>query len=208
MQTPQALIPMQKKPSRRQVLAGGVAALALAASPSLALTTSGAKALVDQVVADINRIINSGAPERRMLKQFEQIFVRYGDVPTIARSVLGPPARSASASEMRAYTKAFQGYMSRKYNKRFREFIGGGVTVQRAEPWKSHFQVHTKAQLAGTAPFNVIFRVSARSGQSKFCDMLIEGISLLKSEAVEMAALLERRKGNLSRLIKDLSKLG
>ena len=208
MQTPQALTPTQIRLSRRMVLAGGAATLAMTAGPGFALTTSGAKQLVDRVVADINSIISSGKSETRMLQDFEKLFVKYGDVPTIARSVLGPPARSASASDMRAYTKAFQGYMARKYGKRFREFIGGSVTVLRAEPWKSHFQVHTKAQLAGTAPFNVIFRVSDRSGADKFFDMLIEGISLLKTEAVEMSALLEKRRGDLKRLIRDLPKLG
>ena len=199
---------MQTNLSRRHVLISGTAAIAVLAGPAYALDTAGAKALVEEVVKDINRIINSGASEKKMLSEFEKLFVRYGDVPTIARSVLGPPARSASASQMRQYTKAFQGYMARKYGKRFREFIGGGVVVQRAEPWKSHFQVYTKAQLAGTAPFDVIFRVSDRSGASKFFDMIIEGISLLKTEAVEMRALLDQRRGNLDQLIKDLPKIG
>jgi len=78
----------------------------------------------------------------------------------------------------------------------------------KAEKWKSHFQVHTVSKLSGTAPFSVIFRVSDRSGQPKVFDMLIEGISLLKTEAVEMAALLEKRRGDLKQLIRDLPKLG
>lgn len=202
------LTPTQNNLSRRSVLLGASAALALTAGPGLALNTSQAKALVDKLVADINRVINSGMAERRMYGEFERIFVAYADVPTIARSVLGPPARGLNRSELSAYTKAFTGYMSRKYGKRFREFIGGKIEVIRAEPWKSHFQVHTVTTMAGIAPFSVIYRVSDRSGRDKFFDMLIEGISMLKSEAVEMAALLEKRRGDVGRLTADLQRLG
>ena len=64
-----------------------------------------------------------------MIRDFERMLARYADMPVIAQSVLGPPARSASRSELRAFTEAFQGYIARKYGRRFREFIGGTITV-------------------------------------------------------------------------------
>ncbi|MEL7117704.1 MAG: ABC transporter substrate-binding protein [Pseudomonadota bacterium] len=180
----------------------------LSAAPAFALNTTQAKALVNRMVGDINAIINSGRSEAQMIQQFEGIFSTYGDVPTIARSVLGPPARSLSSGELRSFTRAFQGYMARKYGKRFREFIGGQIVVTRAEPWKSHFQVLSTVNLRGKAPFTVVFRVSDRSGRDLFFDMLIEGISLLKTEAVEIGALLEQRRGNVARLTTDLQRIG
>lgn len=196
--------------SRRSVLRGGAALLActMGGGAAFALNTGQAKALIDRVVGDINRVINSGASESRMIAQFEQIFARYADVPTIARSVLGPPARSLGSSDLNAFTTAFRGYIARKYGKRFREFIGSEIVVNRAEPWKSHFQVFSTVNLRGQSPFSVVFRVSDRSGRDLFFDMLIEGISLLKTESVEVGALLEARRGNVGRLTADLQRLG
>ena len=195
---------------RRGFLAGtaALALLATSASPAFALSEAEAKALVDRVVADINKIISSGKPETAMYRDFEKVFAKYAYVSGIARTVLGPPARSASKSELAAFTKAFQGYMGRKYGKRFREFIGGKIIVKDARKLKSFYEVKTTAILAGEPPFEVTFMVSDVSGKGLFFDMLIEGISLLKVEKSEIGAMLDKRRGNLSKLIEDLKKAG
>ena len=41
-----------------------------------------------------------------------------------------------------------------------------------------------------------------------FFDIIIEGISLLSSERVEIGALLDERNGNIARLTRDLVNLG
>jgi len=201
---------MANNPTRRFVLTGaaGAAAFAALAPAAQALSTDQARSLIDRLVAEINRVINSGRSERQMLGDFERIFATYADVATIARSTLGPDARSASAAQMRAYTDAFTGYMARKYGKRFREFIGGQVVVETARPVKSFYEVKTIAILRGTSPFNVTFLVSDRSGRDLFFDMLIEGISLLKSERAEIGAMLDARRGDLDAFIADLRQAG
>lgn len=210
MQMTQASTPTQTNATRRRVLLGGAAALSLAPLvPAFALDTNQAKSLVERMVEDINEIINSGMSEARMLAAFEtDIFAKYADVNIIALSALGPPARTASNADKRRFTAAFRGYMARKYGRRFREFVGGEIIVERAEPWKSHFQVHTTTKLRGTAPFNVIYRVSDRSGQDKFFDMLIEGISLLKTEAVEIRAIYDANGRSVTALTNALKALG
>jgi len=195
--------------SRRWFLSS-VAALtaATATQPAFALTTEESKSLIDRLVTEINRVINSGRSENQMYGDFERIFNEYADVPTIARSTLGPDARSATAAQMRTYTKAFAGYLSRKYGKRFREFIGGKIEVNQARKLKSFYEVRTTAVLQGEAPFDLTFLVSDRSGKDLFFDMLIEGISLLKSEKTEIGAMLDRRRGDLDLMIEDLKKAG
>ena len=193
--------------SRRALMAGLAAATALTALPAQALTADAAKTLVDKTVGDINAIINSGKSEAAMLKDFEKLFARYADVPAIARSVLGTPARSASKGQLSAYTKAFQGYISRKYGRRFREFIGGKIEVSDARAVKSYFEVISTAYMKGEAPFEVRWHVSDKSGKSRFFNIIIEGVNMLASERTEMGALLDQRGGDLDRLIADLAKL-
>lgn len=192
------------------MMKASLSAAAVVALPvqAQATTPQSAKALVNRVVADINTIIASGKPEAEMLDDFEQIFVDYADVNTIARYALGVDSRTASASQMRTFTKAFQRYMSTKYGKRFREFIGGKVIVQDARAVKSFFEVTTTAHLQGSAPYEVTFLVSDRSGEEKFFNMFIEGLNMLLSERTEIGAMLDRRGGNLDKMIADLQKLG
>lgn len=192
--------------TRRTVLAMGVAAMAVAALPrgAFALSTGEAKSLVDRVVADINRIINSGKSRSAIYRDFEGVFSRYGDVSTISRSALGPAARSASSAQLSAFADAFGSYLARKYGARFQEFVGGKIEVRDARAVKSFFEVRSTVSLRGQSPFNVSFMVSDRSGRDKFFDIVIEGISLLKTERVEIGSMLDRRRGNIDALIQDL----
>ena len=180
------------------------AGLAVSALPALALNVDQARALIDKAVADINRVINSGKSESAMFPEFEKLFARYADVPTIARSALGVAARSASDAQMKAFTKAFQVYISRKYGRRFREFIGGRIEVTGAHPLKSYYEVVSTAHLKGEAPFEVRWHVSDKAGKSLFFNIIIEGVNMLASERTEIGAMLDKRKGNLDALIADL----
>ena len=125
----------------------------------------------------------------------------------ISRSALGPRARTASALELNKFSFAFRSYIARKYGRRFKEFVGSAIIVKNTTNRGKFFEVNALATMQGSAPFEVAFRVSDRSGQQLFFDIIIEGISLLSSERVEIGALLDARNGDISRLTQDLSGL-
>lgn len=195
--------------TRRAFGAGFAAGAATLALPrvAMALTVDDARALVGRTIDGVNSIINSGKSESAMLGDFEKLFARYADVPVIARSALGVAAKSASKAQLSAFTKAFQGYISRKYGRRFREFIGGRIEVTDAKPLKSYFEVVSVAYLQGEAPFDLRWHVSDKSGKDLFFNIIIEGVNMLASERAEIGALLDKRKGNLDQLTADLKSL-
>lgn len=195
--------------SRRGALGALAATAAMLALPGTAqaLTVDEARGLIDRAVADVNAVISSGASEASMLTSFEKIFVKYADVPTIARSSLGPAARGASAADLAAYTKAFQGYIARKYGRRFREFIGGRIEVVDARPLKTYFEVISVAKLKGQAPFDLRWYVSDKSGRNLFFNLIIEGVNMLASERAEIGAMLDANKGSIPALAAALKKI-
>jgi len=186
-------------------LAAGAGYLALAL-PVRALTVDQARALVDKALSEVNATISSGKSESAMFVDFERIFSRYADVPTIARSALGVAARSASKAQLSAFTKAYQGYISRKYGRRFREFVGGKIEVTDARPLKSYYEVISVAYLKGESPFDVRWHVADKSGKQLFFNIIIEGVNMLASERTEVGAMLDRRGGDIDGLIEDLKK--
>ncbi len=198
------------KLNRRHFIATGISATAFTALPgtAFALTDARARSLVDQVVKDINRVIASGKSQSAMIADFERIFSRYADVNVIARSTLGADSRRASNAQLRAYSAVFRSYIARKYGKRFREFIGGKIEVNKVRKVKSWHEVLSTVQLRGSSPFDVRFLVSDRSGKDLFFDMIIEGVSLRLSERTEIGAMLDRRNGNIDALIADLKTAG
>ena len=185
-----------------------IGSVAVLPTSAFAISESAARTLVGRLVGDINGVIASGKSPDAIIRDFEGIFRKYADVPTIARSALGPAARGASSTDLGPYTEAFQGYIARKYGKRFREFIGGKIEVQSAEDLGRFFEVKSTATLRGSAPFEIAFRVSDRSGKDLFFDLLIEGISLLSTERVEVGAMLDRAGGSIPTLTRNLSQIG
>ncbi|MCP5087135.1 MAG: ABC transporter substrate-binding protein [Rhodobacteraceae bacterium] len=195
----------------RRALLSSIAAFALTPllpRAAFALTKSEAESLISQLSKEIFTVINSGKSERSMYRDFEKIFIRYADVPVIARSSLGVARRTATPAQMRSYTSAFQGYVSRKYGKRFREFIGATIDVTRARKTKRGYLVTTKVTFVGDPPFIVEWQVSDASGKKKMFDLIIEGISMLTLERQEIGNMLDRRGGDLNKLISHLKKAG
>ncbi len=196
--------------TRRRLLVAIPATLAFLALPraASALNPAEARVLVGRVVDEINAVISSGKSQAAMFKDFERIFVRYADVRYIAQSALGPAGRGAPAGQMNAYVRAFQGYMARKYGRRFREFIGGRIEVLGARQLKSFYEVRSVAHLRGQAPFQVDWHVFDKSGRDLFFNIIIEGVNMLAAERTEIGAMLDRRRGNIGALTADLHRAG
>ncbi|WP_245860983.1 MlaC/ttg2D family ABC transporter substrate-binding protein [Rhodobacter maris] len=199
----------ETRATRRGVILGaGASALValgpLRPGPAFALDDAQARALIGQAVNDVNAAIDSGKSGAALYAQFEAIFTKYADVPTIARSALGVAARQASPGQMSAFTTAFRGYISRKYGKRFNEFIGARFEVEGARKVKTFYEVKTVAHLRGQAPFEALWHVSDKSGKNLFFNIIIEGVNMLAAERTEIGAMLDARRGSLDALIADL----
>ncbi len=190
--------------TRRGVLAASAAWVGLTALPAAALTENEAQEFVQAMARDIEQTINSGQGETAMFRDFERLLARYADLPTIARFSLGPAARNASNAELRAFTEAFQSYVSRKYGQRFREFIGGRLEVRGARSDSRAVIVQGRAVLRGQSPIAVDFHVSDRSGSTKVFNVIIEGINMLTTERTEILALLDQQGGSVPRLTEEL----
>lgn len=193
---------------RREFLTGLGSTLMLAATPAAALSEAGARKLVDALVAAVNKTIASGKSEAAMYRDFEKIFARYSDTSYIAAYAMGADARRATGAQKRAFSNAFQGYIARKYGRRFREFIGSKVEVQSVRKTSKWYEVSTKAYLRGKSPFDITFYVSDRSGKGLFFNMYIEGVNMLLTERTEIGSMLDRNGGNIDKMIAGLKKAG
>lgn len=196
--------------NRRSFLLGAAATAGLASMPtaSFALTTAGAEKLINTLTDDIFRVINSGKKGAALYKEFNRIFNRYAAVSAIARTTLGPPWRSATDGQKQAYVNAFSGYLSRKYGKRFREFIGAEIKVVSAKSVKRGVLVKSNVKLKGKSPFTVEWQVFDRGNNPQMFDLYIEGISMIKSEREEIGSLFDRSGGKMDKFIERLKKAG
>ena len=179
--------------------------LALALAPPAAANTAQAQAFVATLATELVRLINSGRSEAQMYAAFEGILARYGDMPAVAASVLGPPWRSASGAEKQAFVAAFQAYLARKYGRQFREYRNARIEVTGArDGGRAGVLVETRVLRPGQETVAVGWQVSDRSGSPRAVNLIIEGVSMLANERAEIGALLDAEGGDLGGLIAAL----
>ncbi len=191
-------------PTRRRVLAGGLALAALALLPARLRADPAARAqsLVRGLSDELIGLLRSGRSEAQLYADFERLLARNGDMPVVAASILGPPWRAASAAEKQAFVAAFQTYLARKYGRQFRDYQNAGIEVGRArDAGRSGVLVETVVTRPGAEDLRVDWQVSERSGAPKVVNIVIEGVSMLTNERAEVGALLEAQGGDLARLI-------
>ena len=183
---------------------GGLAATLLPV-PAFAINTNQATGLVDTVIRELMGVVNSSSSEGQAIASFERTLSRHGDMGVIARSVLGQPWRSASSGQKANFTRALQGYLARKYGREFREYKGSQIDILNAtDRGRKGVLVETRVRVPGNAPIAVTWQVVDIGGQPKVFDLLIEGISMVGSERVEVRSILEKNRNNLDATIKAL----
>ena len=169
-----------------------------------ALNTAQADKLISSLVKDINIIINSQKPPTFMYLDFKGVLTKYADTKIMSQKVLGIDWRRATIRQRQDFQKAFEHYLSRKYGKRFREFLGGEIIVTKSRKVNSVFEVVSVVQLEGQAPFEVRWLVANKDGNPKMFNLFIEGINVSSAEKTEIGAMLDKRSGSIDKLITHL----
>jgi phospholipid transport system substrate-binding protein len=193
--------------TRRRLLAAAGAATLVLGLPGVARANpqARAEALVAQLSGELLRLITSGRSEAQLYAEFERILARYGDMPAVAASVVGPPWRGATGSQQQQFVAVFQSYLSRKYGRQFRDFQRADIGIVRSrDAGTAGVLVQTRISRPGQQDLAVDWQVSERSGQPRVVNLMIEGVSMLANERAEMAALLEAQRGSLDGLIRAL----
>jgi len=190
-------------------MGGGTLAAMVLPTSAFAMTTGQAESLIQKVVNETLSIANSNISQSAALDRFEDMFVQYGDVPVIARAVLGAPWRTSSPAQQQAFVQAFQGYLARKYGSEFREYRGSKITITgSSDQGDKGIVVNSVVETPGSEPFAVDYQVSDRSGSPKMFNIFIEGVSMLSTERSEIRAILEANRNNVDALIEDLKRRG
>ena len=140
-----------------------------------------------------------------MLVDFEAFFSENSAVSLIAKTALGAPGRLASSKQLAAYIQAFQGYISRKYGRQFRDFAGAEIRVISSRDAGSKGVIVKSFVNAPNQPnYDMDWWVIEVNGHPKMFDLIIEGISLISTERIEIGALLESFGGDIDKMTAKL----
>lgn len=201
--------------TRRGVISGGLAgaALLLAASvatPAWALNAAQAQAQVQAAINELVALLRQSGPATSRAARLRQIMETYGNLPQIAKFSAGRIWREMTPQQQQRFVDAFAKYVSVTYARRFDEYAGDPKIGmgQAIDAGKKGFVVETPIQQPDGRPIDVRWLVSDRGGKVEIIDLIIEGVSMAATQREQIAAIYDKRGGDVDALINELATAG
>ena len=131
---------------------------------------------------------------------------RYIAFKGVAKWVLGRTWRKASKEQQDRYLELFERLMITTYAHRFENNSGEKLKISKTEIVnKLDALVFSKLSRPDAAkPLNVDWRIRANEGNYKIVDILVEGISLAKTQRAEFASVIRKNGGDINALLDEL----
>ena len=159
------------------------------------------------VVEELEALVKSGRPVDDQVTDFRKIFSARAASLQAARFVMGVAWRDMSADQQSRMHEAFLDHVSRVYVDLLAQYKGQTIEVTDGQDFgRKGILVRSVAHGPDVDDVAVEWLVSDRGGAGfQLIDIIIEGLSLLQSQRQEFAARLEKRGGDVERLISDLA---
>jgi phospholipid transport system substrate-binding protein len=148
--------------------------------------------------------LSSAATDKERAAKLLPILREYFDMPKLAKHTLGLYWKRATPEEQQAYVEVFTEYMSAVYGKRFAEYSGQQLAVQKVRETGDIATVFTIVTGAEGEP-RVDWDVNTADG-NKITDVRVEGLSLAETHRQEFASVISSNGGKVSALIDILKK--
>jgi phospholipid transport system substrate-binding protein len=159
------------------------------------------KGLSTRAITDLSAVGTDKDRAAKLLPILQEFF----DMPQIARHTLGAYWKRATAEEQTAYVDVFTQYMSAVYGKRFSEYSGQQLKVQRVREEGEKATIFTIVEGAEGQP-RVDWDVMTRDGKQMITDVRVEGLSLAETHRQEFTSVISSKGGKVQALIDVLKK--
>jgi|GEM_PF-1361204 len=156
---------------------------------------------------DIVSIIDSDATKEEKTEKLTKLFVTLVDLDWMARSAVGRYWHAIPDDQLKHdYVKAYKQYMIRTYVPLFKSYNNQSVKLLSTKPMgKNGYMLNMQiVSPSDGQTISVAYRCKKRGESVRIIDIIIENMSLIKTQRTEMQPLL--KDGNISAVIGKMSK--
>lgn len=151
----------------------------------------------------VSTIAATEKDEDERLRQFRGLLNENFDVPGIGRFVLGRYWRVATPEQRDEYLKLFEESIIRTYARRFSDYSGETVEVERARRDGDDFiLVDSRIQRPTGGPVAVTWRLLGEGESFRIVDVVVEGVSMSVTQRSDFASVIQSGGGNIEALLK------
>ena len=162
---------------------------------------------VQSTVNRASQILSKNISKDEKMKQLEIIAKETVDIIGVGYYSLGSKRKELDNSQIKEYSNLFEGYFLKSFSSRLAEYTNPEISVTSKEVLSENYTI-VNSVLKGTSDrpeVKIDWRIYTKNPDSPLIrDLIIEGLSLARTQKEEFASILNSNDGNIVSLFKVL----
>ena len=165
--------------------------------------SSDPKQFISEIVAEAKKVLIGTNSKEFKTKKLSEIASRTVDIKGIGYYTLGNYRKNLSDDQMKEYLALFEKYFLKSFTSRLTDYSDPKIEVLSAEVLNTKYTI-VKSLLLGTdkkPEVKIDWRVYTKNPDKPLIrDLIIEGLSLARTQKEEFASVIESNNGDITKL--------
>jgi phospholipid transport system substrate-binding protein len=165
------------------------------------------KQFIAEITSEAKEILNSSNSKKMKEELLSKIALKTVDIKGLAYYTLGRKRKEISSEELKKYEKLFKGYFLKSFTSRLADYSDPKIDVLSAEVVNEKYTI-VKTLLLATdkkPEVKINWRVYTKNPDKPLVrDLIIEGLSLARTQKEEFASILSANNDNINILFEKL----
>jgi phospholipid transport system substrate-binding protein len=165
--------------------------------------SSDPKQFIQEIVDEAKKILVNTNSKEFKAKKLSEVATKTVDIKGVAYYSLGNYRKELSDEQMKEYLSLFEKYFLKSFTSRLTDYSEPKIEVQATEVINSKYTI-VKSLLLATdkkPAVNIEWRVYTKDPDKPLIrDLIIEGLSLARTQKEEFASVIETNNGDISKL--------
>ena len=162
---------------------------------------------VQSTVNRASKILSENLSKETKIEELKKIAIETVDIKGIGFYTLGPARKNLSDEQKKKYSKLFEKYFLKSFSSRLAEYTNPEIDVFGKEVLSDNYTI-VNSLLIGTSErpeVKIDWRIYTKSKENPLIrDLIIEGLSLARTQKEEFSSILDSNDGNINALFDTL----
>ena len=177
-------------------------------SSSLQAYSSDPQKFIFELVSDaINRLSNKDLNDKEKSEFIEQIALENVDINALGLYTLGELRKSSEKDQIIRYQAAFEKYFLKSLTSRLKDYSSSKFEIVSSDKKSSNYTIVSSKIVPddGKPEIKIDWRIYTKNPEKPLIrDLIVEGLSLARTQKEEFSSILSSNDNNLNVLIKKL----
>ena len=162
---------------------------------------------VESTIKKATSILSNNSSKERKIKQIKTVAKETVDINGIGLYTLGPIRKSLDTTQKEKYIKLFEQYFLKSFSSRLVDYTNPDISILGKEKLNENYTI-VKSLLSGNnerPEVKIDWRIYTKNPNNPLIrDLIIEGLSLARTQKEEFASILNSNDGKIDALFKTL----